>query len=184
VKFNSGLTLVALVTCFFVAPAKATTLTYDLAFGGGESGSLVLDNLSSAPTGTYTGAALTTFLSNSFVSLDAGRFNNQQFNIGSAQSADITKLAFSSTGALTGIAASITISSPADTLIYQTGLNYLFENPAGHILESGAISASAPVSATPLPDGLPLFATGLGLIGLFGWWRKRMAAPASIVKAA
>ena len=180
-KVNSGLTLVALLACLFVAPAKAVTLTYDLAFSGGESGTLVLNKLSSAPTGTYTGAALTTFLSNSFVSLDAGSFKNQQFNIGSAQSADITKLVFSSTGALTGIAASITSSShPADTLVYQTGLNYLFENPAGHILQSGAISASAPVSATPLPDGLPLFAAGLGLIGLFGWWRKRMAAAASM----
>jgi hypothetical protein len=147
---------------------------------------LFLTTYRARPTGTYTGAALTTLLSNSFVSLDAGRFNNQHFNVGSAQSADITKLAFSSTGALTGIAASITISSPADTLVYQTGLNYLFENPAGHILESGVISASAPVSATPLPDGLPLFATGLGLIGLFGWWRKRMAEAASmpVVKAA
>jgi hypothetical protein len=30
-----------------------------------------------------------------------------------------------------------------------------------------------PVSATPIPDALPLFATGLGLIGLLGWWRQR-----------
>jgi hypothetical protein len=181
VKFKSGLTLVALLACSFVVPAKASTLTYNITFSGGESGTLVLDNLSSAPTGTYTGAALTTFLSNSFVSLDAGRFNNQQFNIGSAQSADITKLAFSSTGALTDIAASIKNSSPADTLVYQTGLNYVFENPAGHILQSGTVSASAAVSATPLPDGLPLFVTGLGLIGLFGWWRKRMAATTSVL---
>jgi hypothetical protein len=180
VKLNSGLTLVALLACSFVVPAKASTLTYNLSFSGGESGSLVLDNLSSTPTGTYTGAALTTLLSNSFVSLDAGRFNNQQFNIGSAQSADITKLVFSSTGALADIAASIKISSPADTLVYQAGSNYLFENPAGHILESGAVSASAAVSATPLPDSLALLATGLGLIGLYGWWRKRMAAAASM----
>lgn len=178
-KLNSGLVLVAMFTCLFVAPAKAVTLTYDLTFSGGEGGSLVLDNLSSAPTGTYTGAALTTFLSNSFVSLDAGLFNNQQFNVGSAQSADITKLVFSSTGALTDIGASITISSPADTLIYQTsGLNYLFENPHGHSLESGIYSVSAPVSTTPLPDALPLFATGLGLIGMLGWWRKRKGASA------
>ncbi len=29
------------------------------------------------------------------------------------------------------------------------------------------------VTATPLPAGLPLFATGLGALGLFGWRRKR-----------
>jgi hypothetical protein len=29
--------------------------------------------------------------------------------------------------------------------------------------------------ATPLPDALPLFATGLGALGLLGWRRKRKA---------
>jgi hypothetical protein len=32
------------------------------------------------------------------------------------------------------------------------------------------------VSATPLPAALPLFATGLGALGLLGWRRKRKAA--------
>jgi hypothetical protein len=31
------------------------------------------------------------------------------------------------------------------------------------------------VSATPLPAALPLFATGLGALGLFVWLRKREA---------
>ena len=35
------------------------------------------------------------------------------------------------------------------------------------------------VSATPLPATLPLFATGLGLVGLLGWHRKRKAAALS-----
>jgi hypothetical protein len=29
------------------------------------------------------------------------------------------------------------------------------------------------VSAAPLPAALPLFASGLGAMGLLGWWRKR-----------
>ena len=33
-----------------------------------------------------------------------------------------------------------------------------------------------PTTATPLPAALPLFATGLGAIGLLGWRRKRKAA--------
>jgi hypothetical protein len=32
-------------------------------------------------------------------------------------------------------------------------------------------------SATPLPAALPLFATGLGALGLAGWRRKKKAAP-------
>src|SRR5262249_45345417 len=29
------------------------------------------------------------------------------------------------------------------------------------------------LAATPIPAALPLFGTGLGLMGLVGWWRKR-----------
>jgi hypothetical protein len=38
-----------------------------------------------------------------------------------------------------------------------------------------SISISLPNGAyvTPLPDALPLFATGLGLFGMLAWWRKR-----------
>ena len=32
---------------------------------------------------------------------------------------------------------------------------------------------------TPLPAALPLFATGLGALGLIGWWRKRKAQAAA-----
>jgi hypothetical protein len=31
------------------------------------------------------------------------------------------------------------------------------------------------ISNTPIPAALPLFGTGLGLMGLMGWWRKRRA---------
>jgi uncharacterized protein len=33
------------------------------------------------------------------------------------------------------------------------------------------------IGATPLPAALPLFATGLGAMGLFGWRKKRKPAP-------
>jgi hypothetical protein len=41
------------------------------------------------------------------------------------------------------------------------------------------ISLPPPASATPLPAALPLFATGLGVMGLLGWRRKRRAAAAA-----
>lgn len=35
---------------------------------------------------------------------------------------------------------------------------------------------TTPPSAAPLPAALPHFATGLGAMGLLGWWRKRKTA--------
>src|SRR5262245_9940818 len=42
----------------------------------------------------------------------------------------------------------------------------------------GPLTAWTPVSAVPLPAALPLYATGLGLMGLFGWWRRRRSLAA------
>ena len=44
-------------------------------------------------------------------------------------------------------------------------------------LVSGEISEQ--ISAIPLPAALPLFASGLGALGLLGWWRMRKAAAKS-----
>jgi drug/metabolite transporter (DMT)-like permease len=38
------------------------------------------------------------------------------------------------------------------------------------------LSFTPAASATPLPAALPLFATGFGAMGLFGWRRKRKGA--------
>jgi hypothetical protein len=42
--------------------------------------------------------------------------------------------------------------------------------------ENVAFELTGTVAATPLPAALPLFTTGLGVVGLFGWRRKRKAA--------
>ena len=44
-----------------------------------------------------------------------------------------------------------------------------------HELSSIQGFGNGSVSQAPLPAALPLFATGLGAIGLFAWWRKRRA---------
>jgi hypothetical protein len=42
-------------------------------------------------------------------------------------------------------------------------------------MDTGTFSATGETPATPLPAALPLFATGLGALGLLGWRRKRKA---------
>jgi hypothetical protein len=49
-------------------------------------------------------------------------------------------------------------------------------NAYGQISPSGFGVGHFEVSATPLPAALPLFAGGLGALGLLGWRRKRKAA--------
>lgn len=41
------------------------------------------------------------------------------------------------------------------------------------LTDTGAAAFEYGVSATPLPAAFPLFASGLGVMGLFGWRRKR-----------
>ena len=43
------------------------------------------------------------------------------------------------------------------------------------------LSFTAPAAETPLPAAFPLFATGLGALGLLGWRRKRKAAALAAV---
>ena len=62
---------------------------------------------------------------------------------------------------LFGIEASLTSTNSSITAI-----NAYFDN------------IDVTVNPTPLPAALPLFATGLGALGLFGWRRKRKSAAA------
>ena len=45
----------------------------------------------------------------------------------------------------------------------------------GHGFEAVTAAQDAGLNTTPLPAALPLFATGIGAIGLLGWRRKRKA---------
>ena len=54
-----------------------------------------------------------------------------------------------------------------------------FQFPDGYTLVISSGVGNSPLSETPLPAALPLFAGGLGALGLLGWRRKRKAiAPA------
>lgn len=68
---------------------------------------------------------------------------------------------------------------PTDPLSFVGYVAAGFPNdPATDFGTSVVGSASPGVATTPLPAALPLFATGLGAMGLFGWRRKRKSAAA------
>ena len=66
-----------------------------------------------------------------------------------------------------------------DDLILSVGTDYAsyecnFCNPVRGIVSGDAVSGDN-VGATPLPTTIPLFASGLGALGLLGWRRRRKA---------
>ena len=53
---------------------------------------------------------------------------------------------------------------------------FMMVSPAYGIFTATSVTGFAePVSQAPLPAALPLFTSGVGAMGLFGWWRKRKA---------
>ncbi len=50
--------------------------------------------------------------------------------------------------------------------------------PNSHLAETFKLDVDYGASTVPIPAALPLFASGLGLLGFIGWRRKRKIAPA------
>jgi hypothetical protein len=67
----------------------------------------------------------------------------------------------------------VTFANANNELLNYTGNVFAFEQKSGNA--DFYVSALA-YNATPIPAALPLFATGLGTLGLVGWRRKRKAA--------
>jgi hypothetical protein len=50
-----------------------------------------------------------------------------------------------------------------------------WEGAGGQVGDTITVDLSVDGPITPLPAALPLFATGIGALGLLGWRRKRKA---------
>ena len=115
-------------------------------------------------------AASASFVSGQFADLRVTRSVAGLFNV-SVNGSSVLNIADSASF-------NTTFSGPNNIIYFfiddfQTLLNYPPEAGSGRIT---FIEVSSDLSAVPLPAALPLFATGLGALGLLGWRRKRKAS--------
>ena len=61
-------------------------------------------------------------------------------------------------------------------ILFSANPPFLLEDSAGDQVASDTATFTPVVGTTPLPAALPLVASGLSALGLFGWRRKRKAA--------
>ena len=72
-----------------------------------------------------------------------------------------------------------TVASAEAVLLAGLAADETYLNIHTTVVPGGEIRGFLEASATPLPAALPLFATGLGALGLLGWRRKRKAQAAA-----
>jgi hypothetical protein len=108
----------------------------------------------------------------------------QVFDNQSAESAGFDDKTLSQATILATVNSAFTTYNLASAIGPLTGLALLngeqaFATTAGNLIinTSGdsTFTATTGVTATPIPAAFPLFATGLGALGLLGWRRKRKA---------
>jgi len=79
-------------------------------------------------------------------------------------------------GSLDSTISDIEISTPSPDASYNA-----YALTGTLVSSGGAFAGPTYVAPTPLPAALPLFATGLGVMGLLGWRRKRKTTVAQII---
>lgn len=164
---------------FAAAPANATTIDWLLSGvvfddGGAAGGTFSTDSsngnvidydITTTPGTAFGGVVYNSTAANMF-SLN-GNYSPNSFLIDNFNTNTYVNLEF--VNPLTG--------PGIDSLIFN-GNSYECDMcaPVRSIISGEAI-------ATPLPAALPLFATGLGALGLFGWYKKRRVGPTAAVSA-
>jgi hypothetical protein len=162
-----------------IAPANAVPVTWDLTGvtfndGGAASGSFVFD----ASTDTYSSWNITTspgsLVTNSFDYTNVNSALQSAFSGPTSlfveTSGNVDRLLLVFVSALTDSGGVVSLRTSGGGFEIQLG------GDQSRTISGGSVDSV--VSATPLPAALPLFATGLGALGLLGWRRKRKAKAA------
>ena len=190
---------VAMFGASFVGPANATTFNVNGVFNSAQfrvtttieefvnpppfmNGAGPLAGAGNTLTGTVTinGGVLTG------VNLSLGIFANFGLAQSSLSNVSADGLSWSLTASSGGFTP--TPLNLTDTNGMLTFGSFTFAEQGPHSWDTQVVNYSdltgtvTPPIPTPIPTALPLFATGLGALGLLGWRRKRKAA-ASVIKA-
>ena len=72
-----------------------------------------------------------------------------------------------------------TIDVPGAFITQVLGINDAGQIVGAYYSSSDSASGTGFVSTAPVPAALPLFASGLGGMGLMGWWRRRRRGQAA-----
>jgi len=162
-KSSVAMLLGACLTIAAFEPLKAATVTYDWSFTGGESGSGTItvssagDSNVVAFSGTFNGSAIA--------------FSGYDCHVTNGLCTDNVLFAAEPI-LLDGNGIAFNTLEGRTIGIFWNGVSYTAED-AG---PSGVTDWNGNFALTPLPAALPLFATGLAGLGLFGWRRKRKGA--------
>ena len=176
-KLSVALAAAACASTLFASPASAATVTWTLenvlfAGGGSATGSYDYD----ASTNTFSNIHIVTTHVGPFgatYGVPPGTGTSVFFDTVPQLLPDYTgspRFLFDLTSAMTDAAGVIPILVGEEAICSNANCS----SGAIRVVVSGEV-----VATTPLPAALPLFATGLGVMGLLGWRRKRKAALAA-----
>jgi hypothetical protein len=148
--------------------------------GGGTAGALVQDyeNPTTTSSGAYGGEVVALRLN---VDFSAAGFGNLYLTGFGTMLAGLNGMTVSQFLTLneTLLGGGSGIYTILDIDLLDDNLNTAFDPSSNFSFADAHLTVTNPnISATPLPATLPLFASGLGALGFFGWRRKRKNAAA------
>ncbi len=193
------LAIASLTLCGLMATAKASPITYTesatvtgslagTAFtndlititGTGDTANVVNSSglLTNLVTATF---ALTGGGSGTFTTQSIFVFDNQNLSFAGFQRSGFGGDILETSNSAFATYALATSLAPVSGTGFTNGVSTSFSTSAGALIISlvtgnATFSASTGINPVPLPGALPLFATGLGALGLLGWRRKKKLA--------
>jgi hypothetical protein len=175
-KCAAGALVGALMFAVGFCSYPANALTFQFSFNNGPTDdpaqSLVVGIITGLQDNQANQNALSVQVTRNPAGFGLGEYVGSPFeNFFSVSAGAITSAAFLSFGSLNTSPAVTCCTLSIDTF-FGPGLS----NGDEGVATNGTNLAFTGVAETPLPAALPLFATGLGGLGLLGWRRKKKAA--------